>query len=99
LVDRGFDLRSPEEIRLVRGTCSIVGDRNVVVRAANLVLGAVAALGEVLIAADMSTFACITPFAGFGVAPPRRATSGTSHCERVELELNERKRDRDTGGL
>ena len=43
LINGSFDLGSPLEVWLVRGTCSIVGNRNIVVRAANLVLRAVTA--------------------------------------------------------
>jgi hypothetical protein len=43
LVNGGFDLRSPEKIRLLRGPCAVVGNSDIVVRATDLVLCAVAA--------------------------------------------------------
>jgi hypothetical protein len=117
LVNGGFDLRSPEKIRLLRGPCAVVGNSDIVVRATDLVLCAVAAeqmseartgtkmrhgtvpLGEVLIASDMTTFAGITALAGLGVAPPRRTTTGTSHCKSLRVGAYETKRYRDARGL
>ena len=56
-VDRGLDLRSPHEIRLLGAGRPIIGHCDVVVRAADLVLGAVAALGEDLVTANVSPLA------------------------------------------
>ena len=43
LLNGGFDFRSPHEIRPVRGGRPVLRDRDIVVRAANLVFRAVAA--------------------------------------------------------
>ena len=43
LVDGRCNLRGPQQVRLVRGTCTIIGDLNVIVRAADFMLCAVAA--------------------------------------------------------
>ncbi len=57
LLNLGFDLRRPHEVRLVRAGRPLIRKRHVVVGASNLVLGAVAALREILIAPDVPTFA------------------------------------------
>jgi len=79
LFDGGFNLRRPHEIGLVGSGSPVIGLRNVIVRAADLMLGAVSALREVFVTTDVSTLAGITAFAGLGVAPSRRATARTSH--------------------
>lgn len=56
-VDGCFDGFVPEQIRLVRSSGSVVGHGNILVRASDLVLGAVAALRKVLVAANVTTFA------------------------------------------
>jgi hypothetical protein len=50
------------------------------------VLGAVAALREVLVASNVSTLARIASLARLGVAPSGRATTRTGHFD-VELRL------------
>lgn len=57
LLDSCFVLRRPHEIRLFRSSSSVVSNRDIVVRATNLVLGAVAALWEALITSDMTALA------------------------------------------
>jgi len=81
LFDGSFDVRGPHEVRLVRGASSVIGHGEVIVRAALLVLGTVAALRKGLVASDMAFFTSLTSFAGFGMAPSGRATTGTSHCK------------------
>jgi len=54
---------------------------NIVVRAANLVLGAVAALGEALITSDVTTLASFAALPRLGMAPTGRTTTGTSHLQ------------------
>jgi hypothetical protein len=80
LLDLGLDLRSPHEIRLVRAGRPVVRQRHVVVGTSNLVLRAVAALWEVLITPDVAALASFTSLPGLGVAPTRRTTTGTGHC-------------------
>lgn len=74
----------PHHIRFVRRTSTVrVGSRNVIVRASDLVLGTVPALGKVLVAADVTAFASLTALTGLGVAATRRTTTGTGHgCRR-----------------
>lgn len=82
LGDGGFDLGRPHEVGLVGSGRSLsIGNLHIVVRASDLVLGAVATLREVLVTADVSAFAGVTALAGLGVAAARRTTTGTSHCE------------------
>lgn len=57
LLDLGLDLRGPHEVGLVRAPRTVLWDGHVVVGAPDLVLGAVAALREVLVTPDVSTFA------------------------------------------
>ena len=77
----GLNLRRPHEVRLVGRASTIrVRCRDIIVWASDLVLGAVAALGEVFIAANMTTLARLTALAGLGVAATRRTTTGTGHC-------------------
>jgi hypothetical protein len=51
------------------------------------VLGAVPALGEVLIAADVTAFASLTALTGLGVAATGRTTTGTGHGCRIIVSL------------
>jgi hypothetical protein len=80
LLDRCLDFGSPHEIWLVRASRSVLRDRHVIVWAADLVLGAVTALREVLIAANMPALASVTALAGLGVASSWGTAAGTSHC-------------------
>lgn len=57
LLDLGLDLRGPHEVGLVRAPRTVLWNGHVVVGAPDLVLGAVAALREVLVTPDVSTFA------------------------------------------
>jgi hypothetical protein len=59
VADGCFDGRSPKQIRLVRSSRSVIGHGNILVRASDLVLGAVATLREILVAANVTTFAGI----------------------------------------
>ena len=78
--DDCLDFWSPHEIGLIRGSRTIrVGGRDIIVRASDLVLRAVAALGKVLIAADVPTFAGFTTLARLGVTAARGTTTGTGH--------------------
>jgi hypothetical protein len=82
LPNLGLDLGCPHEVWLVRAGRSVIGKRHVIVRAANLVLGAVAALREVLVTPDMSALAGFASLSRLGVAPSWRTTAGTSHWEK-----------------
>lgn len=81
MVDGNLDLGRPHEIRLVRCRRAVFGQRHVIVRTPDLVLCAVPALREVLIASDVSTLASITSLARLGVAPSRRTTARTGHFD------------------
>jgi hypothetical protein len=45
------------------------------------VLGAIAALGKVLITTNVSSLTGFTTLARFGVTPTRRTTTGTGHWD------------------
>jgi len=77
--DGRLNLGSPHEIGLVRGRGTIFGDGHVIVGAADLVLGAVTALGEALVTSDVATLASITALAGLGVTAAGGATTRTGH--------------------
>lgn len=66
VIDDCLYFRAPHEIRRAIGTSVL--DRNVVVGAPDLVLGAVLALREVLVTSDVSLLASFTTFARLGVA-------------------------------
>jgi hypothetical protein len=57
LLNGCLDFRGPHQIRLVRTGRPVFWDWHVIVRAANLVLGAIATLREVLVTSNMSTLA------------------------------------------
>jgi hypothetical protein len=88
LGDGRLVLRIPHQIGLV-GSGGAVGicHLHVIVRATDLVLGAVSALGKVLVASDVSTLAGIASFAGLGMAPARRTAAWTSHCSGKEVNV------------
>lgn len=76
LVDGGLDVGIPHQIgRAVRPGLL---DRNVVVGASNLVFGAVLALREALITADVPLLARLAALAGLGVAREKRSASSTN---------------------
>lgn len=86
LIDGGLDLGCPHEIRLVRRTCTIrLG--NIVVRAADLMLGTVAALGEGFITANVATLARLASLARLGVAAARGTTARTGHLDEDFCEV------------
>lgn len=89
----GLDLRSPHQVGLVVGSGSALRlgcDLDVIVRASNLVLGAVAALRKALVTANVTAFAGFTALARLGVGAARRTTTGTGHCiEEGRLEKRE----------
>lgn len=91
-------LGSPHEVRLVgsSGTLGLGSDLHVVVRAANLVLGTVAALREALVTTNVATLASFTALARLGVAAARRTTTGTGHCVE-EARGKEEARDLEQG--
>lgn len=78
----GLNLRSPHQVGLVGGSGALRlgSDLHVIVGAADLVLGAVAALGEALVTANVTALAGFTALARLGVAAARRTTTGTGHC-------------------
>jgi len=88
LHDGNLDLRRPHEIGLIRSGGAVwVGALNIVVRAADLVLGAVTALWEALVAANVSTLAGFATFARLGVTPAGRTTTWASHCSELEVDV------------
>lgn len=91
LMNGCLNLRRPHEVWLIRSGRPIIRHRNVVVRASDLVLGTVATLGEVFIAANVATLACVTPLTRLGVAPSGRTTTGTGHGNGFTNRVNERK--------
>lgn len=50
-------------------------------------LGAIAALWEALVAANVSAFAGFATFARLGVAPAGRTTTWASHCSELEVDV------------
>lgn len=89
----GLDLRSPHQVGLVVGSGSALrlgSNLDVIVRAADLVLGAVATLRKALVTANVTAFAGFTALARLGVGAARRTTTGTGHCvEGKRLEKRE----------
>jgi len=81
LVNSGLDLGSPHQICFVWGGRAVFRRCDVVIGAADLVLRAVAALGEILVTTNVSALACVTALAGFGVTPAGRTTTWTGHLE------------------
>lgn len=80
LVDRYLDLGGPHEISLVRSEGAVLSKGHVIVGAADLVLGAIATLREVLIAANVTALARLTTLTGLGVTAARRTTARAGHC-------------------
>jgi hypothetical protein len=81
LVNGGLDFRSPHQICFVWCGRAVFRRSDIVIGAADLVLRAVAALGEILVTTNVSAFAGVTALAGLGVTATRRTTTWTGHFE------------------
>ena len=57
LFNDSLDFGRPHKIRLIRRSRSVISDRNVIVWATDLVLGAVAALGKAFITTNVAALA------------------------------------------
>lgn len=84
LLDGCLDIRRPHQIRGPVGASLL--DGNVVVRASDLVLGAVLALREALVASDVPLLASLAALAGLGVATNRKLACHISQMNTAEGE-------------
>lgn len=82
-LDGAVNLGRPQKIGLLRrlGRLRHHCGRTVHVVAPDLVLGAIATLGERFIAANVPLFARLASLSRLGVASPRGATAGSSHLK------------------